>query len=309
MKIRRRLYPEEARFLGIEVKKAEPYDLKSQPRYTIDKSDWKKIKNKRTKMRKEKEEVKQAKILIFDIEVSPTKAWVWSKFQNMVGDEMVENEWWMITWSAKWLFGDEIFSGKVTAEEALNNDDSRITKSLWRLIDEADILVGHNIQKFDRKKMNTRFLMHGLPAPSSYLMIDTLLHARKQFAFHSNKLDYIAQKLGVGKKVKHEGFEMWKKCMKGDTEAINKMQEYNDGDILINEEVYIKIRGYVKPHPNLNLFIEEDSHSCPTCGSDKLKYNGEYTTYANTYTEYQCKRCGNSCRANKKHTKLTPLPR
>ena len=309
MKVRRRLYPEEAKFLGLKVKKHEVYDKGRQPRYTLERKDWQSIKNKRTKMKKEKEEVKQAKILIFDLETAPSLGYVWGKWQQNIHDNQLEHDWFLITWSAKWLFEDKVYSGKLTSKEAIDQNDKRIVKSLWAMINEADILIGHNINKFDRKKMNTRFLVHGINPPSSYLMIDTLHHARKQFSFHSNKLDFLAQTLGVGQKVKHEGFDMWKKCMQGDEESINKMQQYNDGDILINEEVYIKIRAYIKPHPNLNLFLAEGSTTCPTCSSDKLVYNGEYSTYANTYTEYKCKRCGNSCRANKKHTKITPLPR
>ena len=207
------------------------------------------------------------------------------------------------------MFDDKVLNAKLTPKEAKDEDDYRIMKSIWSLLDEADIIIGHNIKKFDVKKINTRFLLHDLGNPSSYLMIDTLHHARKQFSFHSNKLDFIAQQLGVGKKVQHEGFDMWVKCMEGDKEALNKMQEYNDGDILINEEVYLKLRPFIMPHPNLSLFLDSDKLVCPSCEHEKITPISEYTTYANVYTEYKCDRCGNRCRSNKKHTKVTPLPR
>jgi DNA polymerase elongation subunit (family B) len=310
MKLRRRLSPEEAKSLGLKVKEAESYDSPCKnPRYQVSKEQWNKVATSRKKAKEKAEKSKSLKILVFDLETAPNKAWVWGAWKQNINPQMLINDWWIITWSAKWLFEDEVYSGKVTPKEALECNDKRICESLWKMIDEADILVGHNIAKFDKKKMNTRFLLHDLGSPSSYHMIDTVYHARKQFAFHSNKLDFIAQQLGVGKKLEHEGFAMWEKCMQGDKEAIDAMQSYNDVDVKINEEVYIKMRPFIKPHPNVSLFLEKNKMVCPTCESENLQFNGEYTTYVNTYSEYKCKRCGNSCRANKKHTKLTPLPR
>ena len=309
MKIRRRLYPEEAKSLGIVAKKEEIYDKGKQPRYTIDRSDWQKIKNKRKKMKKQKENPKQAKIYIVDIETAPTQAYVFGKWKQNIHDDALINDWFILTWSAKELFKDEIYSSTITPEEVANEDDKRVCEGLYRILDDADIIIGHNFQKFDRKKSNSRFLMNGLGCPSSYQIIDTCLQARKNLGELSNKLDVLAKKLGVGKKVEHEGFMLWRKCLEGDTDALNRMQEYNDGDIIINEEVYLKMRPFILPHPNLNLFLAEGSQTCPSCESDKLEPVSEYVTYANTYSEYKCKRCGNRCRANKKHTKLSPLPR
>jgi len=305
--MRKRLSKSEAKSIGKTIKIEEYEKQNRNPRYTINKKEWEKVKKLRTEVKKEGK--KSAKILIFDIETSPSKAYVWSKWKQNINDCQLIDEWFMLTWSAKWLFDDTIYNAKLTPKEALKQDDERITKSIWEMLDKADILIGHNIAKFDVKKLNTRFLMHGLPSPSSFLMIDTLVHARKSFAFHSNKLDFLAQRLGVGKKVSHAGFDMWAKCLEGDKESLDKMSEYNDGDILINEEVYLKLRPFIRPHPNLSLFLDTDDMVCPSCESDRLKYVSDYSTYANTYSEYRCSHCGNRCRTNKAQTKLTPLPR
>lgn len=308
MSYRPRLNKTEAKFLGLKLK-FEKYEKGGRnPRYTIKKDLYNKLLEYRGSNIK-KEGVKSAKILVFDIETSPTKAYVWGKWKQNVNDCQLLDEWFMLTWSAKWLFKNEVLNAKLTPCEAINQDDKRISQSIWKLLDEADILIGHNINKFDIKKLNTRFLIHGLPSPSSFLTIDTLVHARKSFAFHSNKLDFLAQKLGVGKKVNHAGFEMWAKCLEGDEDSLNKMSEYNDGDIFINEEVYLKIRPFIRPHPNLSLFIDTDNIVCPSCEHNELEYISEYATYANIYSEYRCKRCGNRSRSNKAQTKATPLPR
>jgi len=305
-KVRKRLKPNEAKSIGITPKNNEVYDLKKSPRYTITLLQWYKVKELRNKV---KEAPKTAKILIFDIETAPNKAYVWGKWKQNINDCQLINDWFCLTWSAKWLFDDYVLNDRLTPKEAIEQNDRRIMLSIWSLLDEADIIIGHNIKRFDVKKLNTRFLAHGLNSPSSFLMIDTLHHARKQFSFHSNKLDFIAQKLGVGKKVQHEGFDMWVKCMEGDKEALKQMQIYNDGDILINEEVYLKLRPFIMPHPNISLFLDTDKLVCPSCESEKIKPISDYSTYANIYTEYRCDNCGNRCRSNKKETKITPLPR
>ena len=45
--------------------------------------------------------------------------------------------------------------------------------------------------------------------------------------FDSNKLDYVSKYLGIGEKVRHEGHELWVKCMEKDNAAWKRMKEYN----------------------------------------------------------------------------------
>ena len=72
----------------------------------------------------------------------------------------------MLSWSAKWQFEDEIMNDVVTPEEALNEDDERIAKSIWKLIDEADIVISHNGKNFDHKMLNMRWLINGIVPPT-----------------------------------------------------------------------------------------------------------------------------------------------
>ena len=237
------------------------------------------------------------------------KAYVWRRWgQNVYSDQLIENQWKVITWSAKWLFDDNVMNCAMTPKEVEAGDDKRVVKAIWELINEADVVIAHNGLKFDNKMLNGRFFIHGMNPPSSYQTIDTLRHARKKFSLPSNSLNDIAHYLDTGEKIKTD-FSWWKEFLDGDEVAIEKMVKYNDKDVTLLEEIYLRMRPWITPHPNLSLFIDDDKMVCPTCESSKLQYNGEYSTYANTYTEYQCKNCGNSCRANKKHTKLTPLPR
>jgi len=243
------------------------------------------------------------KILVFDIENAPLKAYTFRIWKENISPHngQLRSEWFMLTWSAKWLFDDTIMSDRLTSKEALQEDDSRIVKSIWKLLDEADIVIGHNIVKFDIKTLNTRFIRNGLTPPTPYQTIDTYLHARKHFKFESNSLNYIAKIFGVGKKI-DTNFELWKDCIEGKEEALVKMSKYNDQDIIINEDVYLHMRPFISPHPNLNLIIENNVSACPTCMSEDLNWNGKYHTYANTYDSFTCNSCGSVGRSRKNST-------
>lgn len=261
-----------------------------------------------------KEAKHNAKILVFDIETSPINAYVWSLWKQNVSTQAIIDDWFMLTWSAKWLFDDTIMSDRLTGKEALEKNDKRIVQSLRNLLDEADIVIAHNGQKFDIKKLNTRILMNDIKQYSPFQLIDTLLHARKQLAFSSNKLDYLGEQLGVGRKVQHSGLDLWIRCYNGEDDALIEMEEYNKGDVTLLEDVYLKLRSYIKPHPNLGLFISEDVEVCPACGSEELDFGGTYATTVNTYQAFTCKCCDSQGRSRKassigKSNLLAPIAR
>lgn len=233
------------------------------------------------------------KILLFDIETSPLQAFIFQKsvWKANVGADQVISEWFTLTWSAKWLFDDTIISERLTGKEAIKEDDSRIVKSLWKLLDEADILIAHNGDGFDVPNMNTRFIVNGLPPTSPYQTIDTMLVARKQFGFTHNSLNGLAKFFGFAPKMETD-FELWKKCVAGDDEALAYMQEYNKGDVEVLEDIYMKLRPWIRSHPNLGLYVESESAVCPNCGSEEIEWTGKfYYTQTGKYDTFRCK-CG-----------------
>jgi hypothetical protein len=241
-----------------------------------------------------------AKILIFDLETSPNLSWTWRTWKENIAYDQILQDWFILTFSAKWLWEEKIMSERLTPEEVLAEDDSRIVKLLWELVNEADIIVAHNAINFDQKRMNTRFLLNGLGIPKPYQVVDTLVHARKHLAFVSNRLDALGQILNVGKKVDTGGFLLWKQCMKGDEEALKKMELYNIGDVKLLEDVYTLLMSYIKPHPNIGLLQPNNGKLvCATCGSDDLHEHGEYVTTASVFQAYKCGNCGSLSRSRK----------
>lgn len=242
-----------------------------------------------------KEEIiHEAKILILDIETAPIRAYVWGIWNQNVNIEMIESDWFCLTWAAKWLFDKKVYSGSLTSKESLKQDDSRIIKGIWALLNEADIVIAHNADQFDIPKLNSRFIQHKLNPPLPYQTIDTLKHIRKQFGFTSNKLDYVNKLLNLERKQDTGGFKLWEGCYNGNQASLNKMLSYNITDVKILEETYLRIRSWIKPHPNCGLFIlDEGQERCPTCTSNDLVNEGKsYATTANQFELLRCNNCG-----------------
>jgi len=237
-----------------------------------------------------------AKILLLDIETAPMEVFVWHLWKNNIAPHNVLKSWSILMWSAKWLFHPEVMSQAVTPEEAFNREDSNILPKMWELLDQADIVVAHNGDQFDLRHLNTRFLMNDMYRPSPYRTIDTLNVARKAFLLPSFKLDEMNKELGLTTKA-DAGFKLWVDAVSGDTKrataALTKMLHYNQVDVLILEELYLKIRPWINSHPPLSLYIDTDQEICPTCGNDELDWSlGNYYTPAGKYKAFRCLGCG-----------------
>lgn len=234
----------------------------------------------------------KAKILLLDIETAPLKAYVWSRWKQNIYLDQTISEWFMLSWAAKWLGEDGVMSDVLTSEEAINENDERIVYSIWKLLNEANIVVGHNSSHFDVPKLNARFVVHGFPPTTPYKQIDTKNVAKMQFAFSSNKLDALATYFGIENKIDTD-FLLWKNCLEGDESSLNYMREYNEMDVFILEKVYMRLRPYIKNHPNIGLF-EDKSGVCPHCGSKEINsIDGEYAYNSTTVNSlFRCSNCG-----------------
>lgn len=245
---------------------------------------------------------KGPKILLLDIETSPIIASVWSIWNQDIPLNMIEKDWSILSYAAKWLGEKEIFYQDVRNQKDVNND-SKLLKGIWKLLDEADVIITQNGKKFDIKKLNARFIINNMHPPSSFKHIDTKQIASKHFAFTSNKLEYMAHKLGLKQqKSKHKkfpGFELWRQCLANNIEAWKEMEHYNKQDVLTLEELYLKLRGWDNGSVNLNVFVDEDRLCCGACGSSKMQKKGFQITKTGKYQRYICMDCGSNSRSGK----------
>jgi len=261
-----------------------------------------KVRDLLKSLRMKKEMKSSAKILLLDIETTPTLAWVWATqvWKATISHKHLVSNWIMLTWSAKWLDEEEVFSDRLTGEEAVLEDDGRIVTSLWLLLDEADVVIAHNGCQFDIPNINTRCVLHGLHPPSPYKQIDTLKVAHQQFGFTHNSLDALAGFFGIEGKIQTD-FQLWKDCIHGNEQALFDMEEYNRNDVIVLEKIYHFLKPYMKGHPNLDLYNDTENPVCPTCGKHTLSWmEGKYFyTQAVRYQIYRCTECGSISRAKK----------
>jgi len=242
------------------------------------------------------------KILFFDIETAPNIAYIWGLWTETRSMNFVEQSWYTLCWCAKWIDEKKVYSSALPDFKSYKRNpesDKEVMKALWDLLNEADIVIAHNAIKFDVKKVNARFIINGMNPPSPYKVIDTLRVARRYFAFTSNKLNDLGVFLKLGKKLETGGFDLWKKCLRGDKKAWNRMVKYCKTDVTLLEKIYKKLRPYISHHPNLSVYTDDPGAKCPKCDSDKLVKEGVAHTNAGQYQRYSCKDCGGWCRGKK----------
>lgn len=171
-------------------------------------------------------------------------------------------------------------------------DDKKLVEEVWDVLDKADIVIAHHGDAFDIKKLNSRFIYHGLNAPSAYKTIDTKKVASKYFKFDSNSLSNLGVYLKEGDKISNGGFNLWVQCIAGDKKAWDRMKEYNQQDVVLLERIYLRLRPFMENHPNLNIVANVSDQSCPSCLSKKLTKRGFSMTKTTKRQRFQCTDCG-----------------
>lgn len=239
------------------------------------------------------------KILKLDIETAPIRAYVWGLWDVNIATNQIVEPGYTLCWAAQWQGSEEIFYSSVYVDGT-----KKMLKKIHKLLDEADAVVHYNGTRFDIPTLNQEFVVNGLNPPSPYKQIDLLKTARKQFKLPSNKLDYVAQHLGIKGKLKHKGMALWRGCLDGDEESWREMQEYNIQDIIVLGNVYDKLRPWVVGHPNHNLYSDSDERICPNCGGNHLHSRGTSKTATMIYRRFQCQDCGSWSR---ERTNATPV--
>lgn len=232
------------------------------------------------------------RILLLDIENSPNVSYTWGFYdQDVIA---FRKEWYLLSFAYKWLGEKEVHA--LSLPDFPNfakdkTDDSALCQSLADLLNEADIVIGHNIDRFDIRKSFARFLINGIKPPAPFRTIDTYKVAKKYFKFNVNSLNMLSRILKIGKKLEHEGADLWLKCMDGNKAAFKRMVEYNKQDVVLLEQLYFKLRPWVGNHPSIKA-LEGEDFTCPACGSGRLQKRGYAISGRGKRQRYQCLKCG-----------------
>lgn len=234
-------------------------------------------------------------ILTIDIESAPIEAYVWGLWDQNVGLDFIKTEWSILSYAAKWLGEKKIYYGDTSGRGAGKvRDDKKLVGEIRDLLDGADIVVAQNGKRFDVRKINARLIEHGYGPPAPFRVVDTLIVAKKHFAFTSQKLAWTSKHLTDAPKSEHKkfpGFELWVECLKDNPKAWAEMKKYNIQDVVSTEKVYLKLRPWIDNHPNVGAYEPSTDPVCPKCGSDKLQRRGTSVLQQGRYPRYQCQNC------------------
>lgn len=234
---------------------------------------------------------KKPKILFIDIETLAELGWVWELYDTNVIE--IERPGHLLSVAWKW-------QGKKTQVKGLDDfkgyksksgDDKQLCELVWKLLNEADIIIGHNAKAFDIKKLNYRFMVNGMKPPSPAKIIDTLVSMKSVAKAPSNKLNSLGKVMNIGKKLEHEGWDLWKKCYLGDKKAWKKMKKYNKIDVDLLEKWYLILRPWITNHPDLAV-ITDNRGACPHCLEFSLIKDRKSRVRNGWKQVYQCTSCG-----------------
>ncbi len=262
------------------------------------------------------------KVLVFDIETLPCIGNFWGTGKEYISYEHILEDWVVLSWSAKALFEPHIISDILTPTECrrrvnsifnpdaeYHNADYRIVKRMWKLLDEADVVITQNGKKFDVRKLNARFLLYGFPPPHPFHHIDTLEACNAAFSTSSARLGYMMEFLGLARKM-DTNFKLWKRCQMGDEKALQEMYQYGLNDTLILEDYYARIRAWIPNHPNFSVYthkyadLDAGEIVCPVCRNvlPETCFDGYYRTpLGNEYDSFRCGHCGAVGRKSRKN--------
>lgn len=247
----------------------------------------------------------EPKILLFDIETAPALVWTFGLFKPIIGIDQIERPPRVLCWSAKWL-GEK----KVMFQSEYHDTYEGMLQGLWNLLDEADVVAGYNSDGFDIPWMNEQFAEQGWSRPSPYTTVDLYKLSKKNFRLISGKLDYLALTMLGERKVKHEGFSLWRACIdpndsKEKKAAWGRMKKYAIQDTALLEPLFEIFRPMITSL-NYGLYSDSTGYVCPHCGSGSVQSRGVRRTVAGKFQRYHCQDCG-GWSSDSKRIATTPL--
>jgi DNA polymerase elongation subunit (family B) len=230
------------------------------------------------------------KRLFFDIETSPNVVFSWNVgYKLNIDPGSIIQERAIICICYKWEHENDVHYLSWD-----KGDDEQMIADFAPIINAADEVIGHNGDNYDIKWFRTRCLFHGIIITPDLQSIDTLKLSRKGFRFNSNKLDYIAQFLGLGKKMDTGGFKLWRNIVLDNCkESMSTMIEYCIKDVILLEKVFNKLKAYTKDKTNLAIYYGHDKCNCPSCASGHVISNGVRVSATGTKKRrMHCQGCG-----------------
>jgi len=228
------------------------------------------------------------KMLALDIETRPGKAYFFDVWNTNISAEKVIEYPRMLAFTAQW-YGKK----QVIFHSDYHTGYEEMLKELHALLDEADLVVGFNSDRFDLPWVEGEFIANHMPPPSPVMKVDLLKVMRKHSRWVHKNLNTVVSRLLDEEKVPHQGFGLWRDCIDGD-EATKKrawalMKKYAIKDTALMWPLFEELKPWIKmPHPVSNI----PGLVCRNCGGTHMQRRGTAKTLQGEYPRYHCQSCG-----------------
>lgn len=234
------------------------------------------------------------KILYYDIETSPLKAWVWQPGKQYVNHKQLVKDykqWGIICVTYCWNDGKPAGCIDWGYEE---QNTAKVVEEFDEIIKQADHIIGKNNNRFDNKMINAARMFAGLPGMPDWTRYtdDLERQMRKYFRLPSQSLDYISDQLGLGGKIKME-FQDWIDIVEKNPNGLksfNKMLKYGKKDVVDTRTLWEKLSEHFEPKFNSATYYDK-SLACVQCGSSNVTKNGTRCAGGVKYQRYHCGDC------------------
>jgi uncharacterized protein YprB with RNaseH-like and TPR domain len=223
---------------------------------------------------------KDDKVLVYDIETSRINSKVWNTGKQYVGYKNLRGETTIISISWKWVGEDKVHH--LTWDKD-HSDEIMVTKFI-KEYNKASVVIGFNNNSFDNKIVSARAIKYRLHLSRFVKSYDIYRKAKRVVRLESYSMAYMCKYFGLSvQKLEHEGILMWDMIEDGtpkqQKEYLKKMVDYNIGDIVATEELYMTLKPYFGSVTHEGVRKGKPKWCCPVSGSSNVEL------YDTTYTE------------------------
>lgn len=236
---------------------------------------------------------KKVRILFYDIETTPLRAWIWHLGEQAVRHNQLDKDYdsyGIICIAYKW---NDKKPTKVIHWGYSEQDSEKLIKQFDKIAETADIIIGKNSDRFDVRHINTQRMIAGLPGLPTWLnnTDDLEKQFRKNFALPSYSLDYLSKALIKSKGKDKIGLVDWTNIVEKKSRAsYKKMLEYCKNDVEETVKLWNFAKSHFKPKFNMATFYQETR--CRICGHTNIKKNGTRIRGKTTYQMFYCNEHG-----------------
>lgn len=236
------------------------------------------------------------KILFFDLETTPLKAWVWSTGKQYIGHKQLvaeHSQYGIICATYCWNDNKPAKAIDWGYEEQSTKD---VIKQFDEIIKQADFCIGKNNNRFDNRMINAARMFAGLPGMPEWTKYtdDLEVQMRRYFRMPSQSLDYISSQLGLGGKIKMEMQDWIDIVEQNDNgkKSLAKMIKYGKKDVADTRALWFKLAEHFDSKWNQAKF-QGVPHACKhmDCGSLKLNRDGVRYVGKIKYQHWRCADC------------------